>query len=134
MASRDLAAIIDDSVALNSTAVSSATTTVGNIIDMKDYESLAFISAIAGTVAGTFTPLIEHGDASDLSDAVAVEDGYLSGTEAGAALTVTNTSSKIGYLGKKRYVRLSIVSTGGSPTGTILGLAVRGDKNKEPIA
>ena len=57
------------------------------VIDRQDFDALAFLIAV-GTVADadvTFTVLVEHGDAANLSDAAAVADEDLVGTEAGAA-------------------------------------------------
>jgi len=121
--------------ALNPVALSSATTTAGIIIDTKGYESLTF--ALQATVStGTYTPLIESGDDSGLSDAAAVADTELlptgTGQEATSALTASGTK-KIGYRGTKRYVRLSVVSSG-TVSGTVSSLAVLGFPQDAPVA
>lgn len=92
------------------------------IIDMQPNSSLTFAIA-AGSLAdadATFTVLVEEGDASNLSDAAAVADADLLGTEALAAplFSDDNKVFKIGYKGIKRYVRLTI--TPGANTGAAL--------------
>lgn len=104
--------------------ISGDTTTNGNWIDTKGFGSLTFDFFITGYTSGTFTPLLEDAEADDQADAAEVTDQYLipAGTdaadqEADQALTAAG-SSKIGYTGSKRYVRLSLVSTDtGSATG-----------------
>ena len=53
---------------------------------------------------------MEHGDQSDLSDAAAVTDDMLLGTEvlAGFQFDDDNECRKIGYVGIKRYVRVTV--------------------------
>ncbi len=124
MGQRDLHNSIEQRNALDVQTIASDTTTVGDIIDMQGYESLEFLTIMGTLTDGDYLPLIEHGDDSGLSDAAAVPDAQLLGTEAGAAFTADtddNKVSKIGYIGGKRYVRLSIVSTNFSATGAVLG-------------
>ena len=83
---------------------------VGEIIDTLGYESIEYY-IISGTLTtGTFTPSIEDGDDSALSDAAAISADYLLGTYADATLAVTDddTTKQIGTVGKKRYQRLTI--------------------------
>jgi len=97
-------------VALNIQTINTDTTTAGAIIDTYGYGACTFIIQ-AGTVsAGDITPLIQEGDDSGLSDAANVSDDFLIGTEVLAKVDASNEITKIGYVGKKRYVRLSAVS------------------------
>lgn len=133
---RDMHNNISPAVALNVAIISSNTTTNGAIIDVQGFDSLEFIIK-SGTIAdGTYTPLIEEGDDSGLSDAAAVADGELLGTEAEAAFAATDdqTVKHIGYRGSKRYVRLSIVSAGTTSGGTLSALAVKGHPTNAPVA
>lgn len=133
---KDLHNNIKTEVAFNTAAISSDTTTAGNIIDLQGFESAEF-AILAGTLTdGTYTPLLEEGDASDLSDAAAVADADLLGTEAAAALAATddNTVTKLGYIGSKRYVRLSIVSASTTSGGTVSALVVKGHAGDNPVA
>ena len=92
------------------------TAMVSQIIDTAGYDSLTFVINIgANTDANaTFTVLVEDGDVSTLTDNAAVADNQLIGTEALAGFTYAddNELRKIGYLGGKRYVRLTITPSG----------------------
>lgn len=92
------------------------TAIVSQIIDLAGFEKMCFainIGANTDTNA-TFAVLIEHGDAANLSDAAPVADAQLTGTEAEAGFTADddNSTRKIGYVGAKRYVRLTITPSG----------------------
>jgi len=104
--------------AYNSATIGANGTTNGNTIDTKGFGSLTFVISNATRTDGTFTPLIQESDNSDMSAATDVADANLLNTEALAAITATNSNKAIGVvLGNKRYVRLSIVATGVT-TGT----------------
>jgi len=132
---RDLHNNIKAEVALDTAAISSDTTTAGNIIDMQGFGSVEFVMQSGTLTDGTYTPLIEEGDASNLSDAAAVADSDLLGTEANAAFASTddNAVNKIGYIGNKRYVRLSIVSSGTSTGGTLSAVSVKSNAGDLPV-
>ncbi|WP_296741428.1 hypothetical protein [Mesorhizobium sp.] len=93
------------------------TAIVSQIIDRTGFDGLVFalnIGANTDTNA-TFAVLVEDGDAANLSDAAAVADDKLTGSEALAGFTAAdddNKVRKIGYVGSKRYVRLTITPTG----------------------
>ena len=135
MAQTDLHNNVKAIRAISPAAITSDTTTAGQIIDMQGFDSLEFIIASGTLTDGTYTPLVEHGDASNLSDAAAVADDYLLGTEEGAAFAATddNEVHKIGYVGDKRYVRLSLVSASTSSGGTLSAVAVLGHPSNGPI-
>jgi hypothetical protein len=92
------------------------TAIVSSIVDLAGYEGLVFgINVGANTDADvTFSVLVEHGNESDLSDAAAVPDAQLTGTEAlaGFQFDDDNELRKIGYVGSKQYVRLTITPAG----------------------
>lgn len=135
---KDLRSIIHPEVAVDLTSKTGAnTTTVGNIIDTDGFDGVDFIIRADNLQSGLITPLLEDGDNSALSDAVAVDDAYIigadgveTGQEAAAALDADGVSH-IGYVGKKRYVRLSLVSTLG-PTGDISAEAILGFPRNAP--
>ena len=105
-------------------AITTDTTTAGQIVDTAHYESgLMFSFAALVYSAGTYTPLIQESDDSGMSGATAVPDANLVGTEAAAAMSaataVGDEMNTIGVLNTKRYVRVSIVSVStGSATIT----------------
>lgn len=114
-------------------AIASNTNTDGAIIDTAGYESLEFY-LISGTITdGTYTAQLFHGNDSGLSDGV-----QLTGEEVlGSAVFIStsdNVTKRIGYVGKKRYVRLRIVSTGVTTGGTLGAVAVLGTPQHGPAA
>ena len=136
MAQKDLKNSVITKTAFNIQAISSNTTTAGVIIDGLGYESSLFIIQSGTLTDGAYTILIEDGNDSGLSDAAAVADAFLLGTEAAAsfALADDNTTKRIGYCGKKRYQRLSIVSSATSSGGTLGAVCVLGDAITQPTA
>lgn len=72
------------------------------IIDTQGYQSLSFIVEV---VNGTALSL-EDGEDSGLSDGAAVDAAFVIGD---AAYTAAGTG-KIGYVGKKRYVQLTVAT------------------------
>lgn len=122
------------SAAVNTATISSSTTTAGNIIDTQGYNSLTFILNVGARTDGTYTISLEHGDAANLSDTAAVTGTDLVGTVAGSAVAAAQTQKKLGYVGNKRYVRASIVSTGVTSGATVGALAVLGRPNVGPVA
>ncbi len=93
------------------------TAIVSQIIDLSGFQKMCFalnIGANTDTNA-TFAVLVEHGNVANLSDAAPVPDSQLTGTEAQASFTAAdddNATRKIGYVGAKRYVRLTITPSG----------------------
>lgn len=126
MATFDMHSDVFAKVAKNTAAIASSTTTAGVIIDTNGYEGLEFIIQSGAWTDGTYTPLIEESDASNLSGSNAVDDENLVGTEAAAAIGAANTVKRLGYVGHKRYVRLSIVSAGVTSGATIGATAILG--------
>ena len=105
-------------------------------IDRQGFDSLVFAIA-TGSIAdvdATFTVLVEDGDASNLSDNAAVADAELNGTEALAAFQFDddNETRKIGYIGNKRYVRLTITPVGNASAALICAVAVLGNASLQP--
>ena len=124
------------SLGLDFGSITTNTTTVGNIIDTRGYEALEYY-IISGSISdGAYAILIEEGNESDLSDATTVADNELLGTLANAGFTDADdaTVKRIGYIGAKRYVRISIVSTGVTSGGTFSALAVQGTASDNPTA
>lgn len=107
-------------------AVTDNTAQVSQIFDTQGMMGIAFL-AIFGALAdadATFTLLMEEGDEADLSDAAAVADAQLIGTEALASVDqdADNTVTKIGYIGSKRYVRATITPAGNAGNAFIAGV------------
>jgi len=116
---------------------------VSQIIDTQGYNSVGFLIATGSLadVDATFTVLVEDGDDSGLSDAAAVADaGLVSQTlgtapEAAAGFTFAADDNvrKIGYIGAKRYVRLTITPASNTGAWLIAAVAVLGNPEHAPV-
>jgi hypothetical protein len=122
------------SAAVNTGAISSSTTTAGNIIDTQGFNSLTFILNVGTRTDGTYTLSIEHGDNAALSDTATPAADDLVGTAAGTAISAAQTLKKLGYVGIKRYVRVNVVSTSVTTGATVSVVAVLGRPSIGPIA
>lgn len=84
---------------------------VSTILDTANFGSAEFIGILGTNTDAdvTFTVLVEDGNVSTLSDNAAVDDAYLLGVEAMSLdFADDNSVFKIGYIGPKRYVRVTI--------------------------
>lgn len=114
------------------------TAQVGQIIDRKGFDAVTYL-ILTGTLAdadATFTVLLEEGDAANLSDAVAVADADLIGTEALAGFTFAddNKARKLGYKGAKRYTRLTITPANNTGAAPMSALAVLSGAAMKPTS
>lgn len=119
-------------------AVTDDTAQVSSIADLKGYGScmLAIITGTNADADATFTLLVEHGDAANLSDAAAVADEYLNGTEALGSFTFADDGEprKIGYTGTKRYVRATLTPANNTGNLFLGGVWVLGNPARQPTA
>lgn len=115
------------------------TAIVSSIIDTRGYGSVELV-LVTGTntdTNATFTVLVEDGDAANLSDAAAVVDAELLGTEVQASFQFDDDieTRKIGYIGNKRYVRMTVTPAGNDSGNIFLaGVAVLGHAILRPTA
>ncbi|MBF0375365.1 MAG: hypothetical protein HQL39_18380 [Alphaproteobacteria bacterium] len=119
-------------------AVTDNTPAVGQVIDTLGYGSLTFV-ILTGSLAdadATFSTLVEHGDEADLSDAAAVPDTGLIGTEALAGFTFAddNECRKIGYVGGKRYARVTITPAANAGDAYLAAVAILGHPTTAPTS
>ena len=115
------------------------TAIVSEILAMAGYSAAELIIQLgANTDANvTFAVLIEHGDESNLSDAAAVPDSMLLGTEvlAGFQFDDDNECRKIGYVGDKKHVRATITPSGNDSGNIFLSATwIRGHLREMPSA
>lgn len=139
MASRDLCNNIHPVQAIApGAAVTDNTPSVSAIIDTAGYESVTFVLNLGALVDAdaTFTVLVEDGSASNLSDAAAVDDLFLVGTEALASFTFAddNKCRKIGYVGSRRYVRLTVTPAANTGNAFVSAVALLGHPHSAPTA
>lgn len=102
------------------------------IIDRRGYESAEFVYSYgtSATVADTITPVVYEANATG-DTFTSVADADLIGSETAIALTAAG-SSKIGYRGNKRYLRLRLYGTGHA-TGTVSAEALLGNPAIAPV-
>ena len=135
---KDLMNLIDVKRVISPVSVADTTAQVGQIIDRKGFDGLTYLIA-TGSIAdadATFTVLLEEGDASNLSDAAAVADADLIGTEAlaGFQFDDDNECRKLGYVGSKRYLRLTITPANNTSAALLAAVAVLGHPSLAPTA
>lgn len=133
---RDMMNNIHPVRAISPVSVADNTASVSQIIDTRGYDSLAFVIAI-GSVAdvdATFAVTMRHGDAANLSDGAAVPAGMLNGTTtlAGFQFDDDNETRKIGYVGDKRYVEMTITPTNNASAALLAAVAILGAPIQRP--
>jgi hypothetical protein len=138
MASKDLHNNIDIKRAISPVSVSDNTAQVSQILDTRGYESVELVIS-TGSIAdadATFVVLIEDGDSATLTDAAAVSDTFLLGTEAlaGFQFDDDNECRKIGYVGGKRYVRATITPASNASAALFSAVWVLGHARTAPTA
>lgn len=135
---RDLHNNIDVRRAISPVSVADNTAQVSQIIDRQGYDSLEFLIATGslGDAGAEFAVLVEDGEASNLSDAAAVADAELLGTEAGAGFIQSDDDEvrKIGYKGNKRYVRMTITPANNATAALLAAVAVLSHPAAAPIS
>lgn len=118
--------------------VTNNTAFVSEIVDTKGYESVEFLilTGDIGDASATFTTLVEDGDDPALADNAAVADTFLLGTEAQASFNQgdDNECFKIGYVGSKRYVRVTVTPANNSTGCYVAGAWLLGHARKKPAA
>ena len=117
--------------AISPVSVADNTAQVSQVIDRKGYDALEFFIE-TGTIASgtaTFAVTMDHGEASNLSDALAVPSDQMVGTlaTAGFSFSNPNVTRKVGYIGGKRYVRLTITPAANAAAALLTAVAVLGN-------
>lgn len=116
-------------------AVTDNTAFVSTIVDTANFGSVVFVG-ITGTNADTdmtLTVLVEDGDNASLNDNAAVADEHLVGVEAmGLNFASDNKVFKIGYIGPKRYVRVTVTPADNTGNQFLAGAWILGDPRVLP--
>jgi hypothetical protein len=131
MASKDLHHNVKQVVALTSQTIDSDTDTYGEDIDMTGFESLEIV-LLSGTITdGAYAVSLVHGDSATPTDDVPADEQL---GDADFALADDDTAKRIGYIGKKKIVRVKITSTSTTDGGLFAGVAVQGHPHHAPVA
>lgn len=131
MAQHDIHNLLNGAIGRNISAISSSTTTNGNIIDTQGYGAVEAFLLTGAYTDGTYVLSWSVGDDSGLSDGAAPSSDDVIGS---ASLAAANGVKRLGYVGNKRYVRPVITSTGVTSGATVGVLVVRGKPNVGPAA
>lgn len=127
---------IDVKRVISPVSVADTTAQVGQIIDRQGFDTLEYVIATGsiGDADATFTVLLEESDDSGMSGAGAVDDKYLLGTEVLAAFQFDddNECRKLGYIGNKRYTRLTITPVGNASAALLSAVAILGKPANMP--
>jgi hypothetical protein len=129
---------------LSPVSVADNTAQVGQVIDRQGYDSLAYL-ILTGSLADadvTFTVLLEESDASGSgfaavadADMVSQTSGTAPETAAGFQFDDDNEVRKIGYIGGKRYVRVTVTPSGNDSGNVfVAGVWLLGHPRSAPTA
>jgi len=129
VSNNDLMNNIDVKRVISPVSVADTTAQVGQVIDGQGYGSVTYLID-TGSIAdadATFTVLLEESDASG-SGFAAVADADLLGTEAlaGFQFDDDNECRKLGYIGSKRYTRMTITPVANASAALLAAVAVLG--------
>lgn len=134
MSEFDLHSNIKNEIALNTQDITSNTTTVGEIVDTKGFESIEYAIQSGTVTDGAFDVILEEGDDAGLSDAAPVNSDLILGNlSAFAGSGSSDMIARVGSIGKDRFQRLSIVSTTVTSGGTFSAVAVLGHPHTAPV-
>ncbi|MDL1909705.1 hypothetical protein FBQ81_03275 [Chloroflexi bacterium CFX6] len=135
---KDLHNSVKISRAISPASVADTTPQVSQILDTANYAAneLAILTGSIADADATFTVLMEEGDQSNLSDAAAVADTDLLGTEAEAGFQFDddNETRKIGYIGSKRYIRATITPVNNASAALLAAAWVQAGARKSPVS
>lgn len=136
MPSKDLHNAIKAVLALAPVVATDNTVLNTGIIDTQGFESCEFVIA-TGTLAdvdATFAVTLTAGDDAALADGAAPAASELLGTLALASFTFAadNVTKKIGYVGIKRYIKLTITPAANAGNAPLSVVAILGHARHKP--
>lgn len=136
---RDLLNKINPKPAINPQTSATNAAVVGAIIDRQGFDSVTYLIHYGALFAGSsFAVTMDHGDDAALADAAAVAATDLIGTLALAGGTqaggLPNTTKKVGYVGAKRYTRITITPAANGATSVLSAAAVLAHASQQPTA
>lgn len=134
MSSQDLHSNVKTSIALNFALINDEFQRVGAIIDTENFESIEIIWAGGVITDGDYWTYFEHGDESDMSDAIVILPQWMIGDQTYVLTSAhANSTNRYGYVGKKRYIRCHINPTNITSGGYMGMVAIRSNPRNTPI-
>lgn len=131
---RDLKSSVLGANALDNQNITSNTTTVGDILDSQGFESLTMLIQSGVVTDGDYVALLEDGDDPALSDAAVINSDNVIGSLPSFAAADDNAVKSVGIVTKKRFVRLSLVSTNVTGGGFFSAVGLKGHAASRPTA
>lgn len=129
---RDLKSNISPAVSVAPAANRTATVN-GTGVDLKGYDSAVAVVHFGAVTDGGWTPSIDDSDDNVTFGAVAAANLVGAFTEAVAASD--DTVQYVGYIGTKRYIRVTVTESTASTTGALFSAAViRGNPHIAPTS
>lgn len=99
-------------------------TDIGYTVDTKNYQSMLLIIFSGYIANGTHTFELYESDSSDMSGEALVSSDFYQGTIPVFTSGLSDKIYRIGYVGKKRYVRIKCVTTGATTGGRTFGVFI----------
>lgn len=136
---RDMMNNIHTVPAIAPVVVTDNTAQVSAIIDLQNYDACTFVIT-TGTLAdadATFAVTMDHSNVANMSSATdAVPAADLVGSYSGASFTFADDGEtrKIGYVGARRYVRLTVTPSANAGNAPLAAIAVLGLPRIAPTA
>jgi len=124
---RDLQHNLLAAYSIYAASLGAAAKTGDAIVDLQGFEG-ALIVCFSGALTVDMPFQLMHGDAANLSDAAAVPDADLIGTEPTLLQATDNEVKTFGYIGAKRYLRVD--TTAG--TGVAGAIIIKGFPRHAP--
>jgi hypothetical protein len=135
---RDLMNRIQPKPVIAPVVVSDNTAQVGAIIDKQGYDSLTYVieTGVLADADATFATLLEESDASNMAGATTVQAKDLVGTLALASFDFSADGKvlKVGYIGSKRYTRLTITPANNTGAAPLAAIALLGHPALQPTS
>jgi hypothetical protein len=133
MADKDLHTRIKESPALIITTITGNGTTNGTIIDMQGYDSIDFSFLSGASIGANLAVTMQDADDLAFTTAATVDSNFIIGTLPSYLIVDAeiNTVKSVGYVGKRRFVRINVVATAFASNTVICAQAIRGDARLE---
>lgn len=118
-------------------AITGNGTTTGATIDTQGYEALTFVVSTGVVTDGTFAGTVYGGNASNMSDEVALTGNKIIGSDIAIAATDDGVCERVGVnisAAGFRYYRLKLVQAGATSGGIISAQAILGKPKYAPTS
>jgi hypothetical protein len=118
--------------------VSDNTAQASAIIDRLGYEEVTFVinTGVLADIDATFAVLLQDGNDPALADAATVSDSFTLNTQTNVSFTFAadGVCRKIGYIGSKRYLKMTITPANNTGAAPMSAIAVLSQANSRPVS